>query len=150
MRKIIFTRPDGGLSVVHPVINTIGEADGFTEAQAEQRAWDKLPVDAINPQFVEETEIPTDRTFRNAWKAGAGKVEHDIPKTKLLAHDARRIARTQEFEPFDAVIMKQIPGADAAAAEQSRKDIRVKYALIQEAIDQAQTTEQMKSALGAA
>ena len=46
--------------------------------------------------------------------------------------------------------MKQIPGADAAAAEQSRKDIRVKYALIQEAIDQAQTTEQMKSALGAA
>ena len=38
----------------------------------------------------------------------------------------------------------------SGAAEQSRKDIRVKYALIQEAIDQAQTTEQMKSALGAA
>ena len=74
----------------------------------------------------------------------------NITKAKVIAHDARRIARTQEFEPFDNVIMKQIPGADAAAAEQSRKDIRVKYALIQEAIDQAQTTEQMKSALGAA
>ena len=74
----------------------------------------------------------------------------NITKAKLIAHDARRIARTKEFEPFDNVIMKQIPGADAAAAEQSRKDIRVKYALIQEAIDQAQTTEQMKSALGAA
>ena len=68
----------------------------------------------------------------------------------MIAHDARRLARTKEFEPFDNVIMKQIPGADAAAAEQSRKDIRVKYALIQEAIDQAQTTEQMKAALGAA
>ena len=74
----------------------------------------------------------------------------NITKAKVIAHDARRLARTQEFEPFDNVIMKQIPGADAAAAEQSRKDIRVKYALIQEAIDQAQTTEQMKSALGAA
>ena len=74
----------------------------------------------------------------------------NITKAKLIAHDARRLARTQEFEPFDNVIMKQIPGADAAAAEQSRKDIRFKYALIQEAIDQAQTTEQMKSALGAA
>ena len=74
----------------------------------------------------------------------------NIIKAKVIAHDARRIARTKEFEPFDNVIMKQIPGADAAAAEQSRKDIRVKYALIQEAIDQAQTTEQMKSALGAA
>ena len=74
----------------------------------------------------------------------------NIIKAKVIAHDARRLARTKEFEPFDNVIMKQIPGADAAAAEQSRKDIRVKYALIQEAIDQAQTTEQMKSALGAA
>ena len=74
----------------------------------------------------------------------------NITKAKVIAHDARRLARTQEFEPFDAVIMKQIPGADAAAAEQYRKDIRVKYALIQEAIDQAQTTEQMKSALQAA
>ena len=74
----------------------------------------------------------------------------NITKAKVIAHDARRIARTKEFEPFDNVIMKQIPGADAAAAEQSRKDIRVKYALIQEAIDLAQTTEQMKAALGAA
>ena len=74
----------------------------------------------------------------------------NITKAKVIAHDARRLARTQEFEPFDAVIMKQIPGADAAAAEQSRKDIRFKYALIQEAIDQAQTTEQMKAALQAA
>ena len=74
----------------------------------------------------------------------------NITKAKVIAHDARRIARTKEFEPFDNVIMRQIPGADAAAAEQSRKDIRVKYALIQEAIDQAQTTEQMKAALGTA
>ena len=74
----------------------------------------------------------------------------NITKAKLIAHNARRLARTKEFEPFDNVIMRQIPGADAAAAEQSRKDIRVKYVLIQEAIDQAQTTEQMKAALGAA
>ena len=67
MRKILFTNTDGSLSVVHPTRNTIGETL-TTDAEIEQRAWDKLPVDAINPVFVDESVIPTDRTFRNAWE----------------------------------------------------------------------------------
>jgi len=67
MRKIIFTRPDGGLSVVHPSRNTIGETL-TTDAEIEQRAWNKLPTDAINPKFVNASDIPTDRTFRDAWE----------------------------------------------------------------------------------
>ena len=42
--------------------------DGFTEDDALARAMKKLPEDAINPQVVEESDIPTDRTFRNAWE----------------------------------------------------------------------------------
>jgi hypothetical protein len=68
MKRIIYTRPDGGLSIVIPVINTTGEMDGFTEDDALARAMKKLPEDAINPQVVEESDIPTDRTFRNAWE----------------------------------------------------------------------------------
>ncbi len=80
MRRIIYTRPDGGLSVVRPIINTHPVRENITEAQAEQRAGDRLPPDAINPQYIEESEIPSDRTFRDAWKANGAKIEHDIEK----------------------------------------------------------------------
>ena len=67
MKKIIYTNSDGILCVVHPCRNTIGETL-TTDLEIEQRALDKLPVDAINPMFVDESAIPTDRTFRNAWE----------------------------------------------------------------------------------
>jgi hypothetical protein len=73
----------------------------------------------------------------------------NIDKAKAIAHDRRRAARAEEFKPHDEIIMKQIPGADAAAAEQARKDIRFKYALIQEAIDLAKSPDEIKAALGA-
>lgn len=67
MRRIIYERPDGGISIVTPVFN-IRESKGWTDADSEQRAFAKLPANAINPRFIEESEIPQDRTFRDAWK----------------------------------------------------------------------------------
>lgn len=72
----------------------------------------------------------------------------NITKAKAIAHDMRRAARAAEFAPYDDVIAKQIPGADAAVAEQARSDIRLKYALIQDAIDIAATPDEIKAALG--
>ena len=72
----------------------------------------------------------------------------NLDKAKAIGHDKRRAMRAEEFKPYDEVIMKQIPGNDAVEAEQARKDIRVKYGLIQEAIDLAKSPEEIKSALG--
>jgi len=69
----------------------------------------------------------------------------DINKAKAIAHDARRAARAAEFEPHDAIIMKQIPGADSTAAEAARQAIRDKYAALQAQMDAAQTPEQLKA-----
>jgi hypothetical protein len=69
----------------------------------------------------------------------------NMTKAKDIAHAARRAARAVEFEPYDAVIMKQIPGNDAAAAETARQAIRDKYAALQAQMDAAQTPEQLKS-----
>jgi hypothetical protein len=68
----------------------------------------------------------------------------NMDKAKVIAHEARRAARAAEFEPHDAVIMKQIPGADTAA-ENARQAIRDKYAALQTQMDAAQTPEQLKS-----
>ena len=71
----------------------------------------------------------------------------NIDKAKTIAHDVRRAARVEEFKPHDEIIMKQIPGADATAAEAARAIIRTKYTEMQTAINSATTVDQIKSAL---
>lgn len=136
MKRILFINLDGGVTVVYPVLNITEISAGFTEADAEQRAWDSLPVDAINPMFVDESVIPTDRTFRNAWEHDGDSVIQNITKAKNIAHDKRRQARFAEFAPLD--IKATIP-SEAVAAEAARALIRTKYATMQAEID-ADTT----------
>ena len=71
----------------------------------------------------------------------------NIDKAKTIAHDKRREARAEEFKPHDEIIMKQIPGADATAAEAARQAIRDKYATMQTAINAATTVDAIKSAM---
>jgi hypothetical protein len=69
----------------------------------------------------------------------------NLTKAKTIAHDVRRAKRAEEFAPFDEVIMKQIPGADATAAEVSRANIRTKYATVQTNIDAAADVAALKT-----
>lgn len=72
----------------------------------------------------------------------------NLDKAKAIAHDKRRAARAEEFKPHDEVIMKQIPGNDAAVAEAARQEIRDKYADMQVAIDAADSADELKVILG--
>jgi len=101
-------------------------------------------------EIVSEADIPSDRYFRDAWVMGDCCVDHNIDKCKQIGHDKRRAARAEEFKPHDEVIMKQIPGADADAAEAARAAIRTKYEQVQTAIDAATTPDEIKTALEAA
>ena len=96
---------------------------------------------------MEDDAIPADRTFRNAWVLNGAAVEIDLDKAKDIGHNIRRTRREVEFAPFDAIIMKQIPGNSAAEAEEARQQIRFKYALIQDVIEAAETPDEIKSAL---
>ena len=71
----------------------------------------------------------------------------NLDKAKQIGHDKRRAARAEEFKPHDEVIMKQISGADAVAAEEARAIIRAKYDAMQDEIDGATTPEEIKLAL---
>ena len=61
----------------------------------------------------------------------------NLTKAKTIAHEMRRAKREEEFKPHDEVIMKQIPGADADAAETARVAVRAKYETVQTDIDTA-------------
>jgi hypothetical protein len=71
----------------------------------------------------------------------------DMTKAKDIAHEKRRAARAEEFKPYDEVIMKQIPGADAQQAEAARQAIREKYTTLQAQMNAAQTADELKALL---
>lgn len=71
----------------------------------------------------------------------------NMPKAKDIAHTKRRAARSAEFEPYDNIIAKQIPGADHAAAEAARQSIREKYIDVQNRIEAASDVGSLKSIL---
>ena len=136
MTRIIFQNESGGVSVIIPT----------GELPIEEVAAKDVP-EGVAYEIVEDDAIPADRFFRNAWVANGAAVEVDLDQAKSIGHDKRRAARAEEFKPHDEVIMKQIPGADNAAAEEARQQIRFKYALIQDVIEAAETSDEIKSAL---
>lgn len=71
----------------------------------------------------------------------------NMNKAKLIAHNIRREMRAQEFQPYDDIISKQIPGNSFQEAEQARQAIRQKYETMQQEIDQATTPEMLKQIL---
>lgn len=146
MRTIIYTRLDGGLSVVNPCINTFPIRESITEAQAEQRAWDKLPKDAINPQWIESDKVPTDRTFRNAWKAGSGAVEHDMEKSREIHRERMRRVRAPLLAALDMQYLRADEAGDTAlkASIAGRKQ-RLRDVTADPAIDAAATPDELKA-----
>ena len=69
----------------------------------------------------------------------------NLTKAKTIAHEMRRAKREEEFKPHDEVIMKQIPGADADAAETARVAVRTKYETVQTDIDAAADVDALKT-----
>ena len=136
--RIIFQNESGGVSVIIPT----------GELPIEEVAAKDVP-EGVAYEIVEDDAIPADRFFRNAWVANGAAVDVDLDKAKDIGHDMRRTKREAEFAPFDAIIMKQIPGNSAVEAEASRQEIRFKYALIQDVINAAETPDEIKSALEA-
>jgi len=132
-QRIIYKTDDGGVAVIVPT------------GSVEQALKDVPP--GVPYEIVDAADIPSDRTFRGAWVMGDCCIEHDIDKCKELAHDKRRAKRAEEFAPHDEVIMKQIPGVDAAEAEAARQEIRDKYAAVQDAIDAASTVNELLEVL---
>lgn len=70
-------------------------------------------------------------------------IKINLDKAKTISHEMRRAARTAEFQPYDNVISKQIPG-EFEKAEAMRSQIRIKYASYQYEIDNAESIEQLK------
>lgn len=142
MRKIVYETADG-IVVVHPVRNTFPESEALSDAEVEQRAWDRLPEDAGNPRFVDPADIPSDRTFREAWKADFSV---DMGKARGIWRDRMRAARRPLLDALDIEYQRADERGDAgakqsvAAQKQSLRDVTA-----DPAIDAALTPDDLKA-----
>jgi hypothetical protein len=138
-QRIIYSNTDGTVAVIVPT----------GELSIDAVAAKDVPA-GLAYEIVSVDEVPSERYFRGAWVMGDCCIDHDLDKCKAIGHDKRRALRAEEFAPLDEVIAKQIPGVDAIAAEEARQVIRDKYAEVQDAIDVAETPDEIKAALGGA
>jgi len=87
-KRIIYTRPDGGVSIIVPAPSFIAGlmAEGKTEDEAVAIVHGKdVPADAVNPQTVEAASLPSDREFRNAWEKPGANITISLAKAKTTA-----------------------------------------------------------------
>ena len=148
MKRIIYTRPagmidandEGGVSVVTPNINT---NEILTEEEAVQRAFDKLPAGAINPQIVEANTISSDRTFRNAWEKDEKVIKTNMTKAKDMTKDRLRVERKPLLEAQDILFNKALEtGASTTAIVTEKNRLRD----ITNQVDSMNTVAKLKKA----
>lgn len=109
-----------------------------------------VPADATDVQIVDAALIPADRAFRNAWKAGAGRVEHDMDKCREI-HKARlRELRAPKLAALDVDFMRALESGDSALmSEISAKKQALRDVTKTPEISAAKSPEELKTVIPA-
>ena len=120
MKKVIFTQPNGIISVMTPILTEINPATGVEFTLQEIIDKDLIPTGITTFSIVEDSVIPPDRTFRSAWVGnGVGvstaTIVEDMTKAKEIHKDNIRRKREPKFKELDIEFQKaQETGADTS------------------------------------
>ncbi len=126
MKKIVY-KTESGIGVIHPV----GSYEDCLK---------DIP-DGAEYKIIDESELPKDRTFRDAWNFD---LKEDIPKSKEIKKDLLRVVRELLFKQLDIDFMRASELNDTdkineIVAEKTRlRDITKK-------VDSCKTIKQIKA-----
>lgn len=130
MKKIIYTTVEGGVSIIVPAPKEAIEKvlGPLTQAEYEAHVVERsIPVDAINVRSVEDTDIPADREFRNAWcdVTPETTIDIDLGKAKDQKLAELRKVRDVELDKLDKEFMVALEkGADLTAIKAKKQVLR--------------------------
>ena len=132
--KIIYKTPEGTVSVIIPTSEWSGSM--------EELAQKDVPT-GLKYKIVEDSVIPTDRSFRGAWEVDTDfKISENLTKAKDITKDRLRLERKPLLEAEDVKFMQaQETGADTkdiVAEKQRLRDITKKA-------DTCKTTDELKA-----
>ena len=124
MSKIIYTQENGVIAVVHPTDLSL------KEMTIEQIAQKVVPVGISTYSIVEDSVIPTDRSFRNSWVGvgigtTGGTITEDMTKAKELHKAKIREARADKFTALDIEYQRATEtSADTSAIVAKKQALR--------------------------
>lgn len=104
------------------------------------------PKDAVTVTVHDVSELPQDRTFRNAWTHDGVNMSVNMPKARTIHLDRIRAVRKSALERLDADWMKatgQGRVADAATIESQRQVLRDLPQTLP--VDQCTTPDELKA-----
>ena len=111
-KRIVYQESNGIASIVVPspeFLASGGTMDDLLIKSVPENCRDSANV-------VEVDTVPSDRTFRNAWVTEQGKsVEVDLDKSKVIAKEKVREARTPKFQELDIAYQRADEDGDADA-----------------------------------
>ena len=137
MAKIIYTNDNGNMVVVTPV---------STELTVDEIAAKDVPA-GKSYTILEDAQVPTDRSFRDAWALSDGSIQVDMTKAKDLMRDKIREVRKNLLAAEDVTFMRAVEtaDADAQAASAARKQA-LRDAPLASAISNASNVTALKAA----
>ena len=111
MSKIIYTNSDGTVSIIIPA----GDVND---------AIKDVPS-GLSYEIVEDSAIPTDRSFRNAWKQNGKTIETDMTKAKEIHKTNIRAARETKFAELDIEFQRALEtSADTSTIVAKKQTLR--------------------------
>jgi len=113
MERLIYSNPDGGVSVVIPAHDFGGSMNDLALSL-------NLPEDTAFA-VVDETDIPADRTFRGAWRLGDHGINQDIEAAKDIWRNKWRAVRAPLLERLDTDMLRAIGDAEKRAEIEAKK-----------------------------
>ena len=123
MSKIIFDY-EGNISVMTP------SSEALQIMTIEQIAEKDLPVGVSTYSIVEDSVVPTDRSFRNSWVGvgigtSGGTITEDMSKAKELHKTNIRRARADKFTALDIEYQRATEtSADTSAIVAKKQALR--------------------------
>ena len=109
MSKIIYTNSDGTVSIIIPA----GDVND---------AIKDVPS-GLSYEIVEDSVIPKDRSFRNAWKQNSKTIETDMTKAKEIHKDKIRIARAPKLAELDIEFQKALETSSSTTDIVAKKQV---------------------------
>ena len=111
MSKIIYTNSDGTVSIIIPA----GDVND---------AIKDVPS-GLSYEIVEDSAIPTDRSFRNAWKQNGKTIETDMTKAKEIHKTNIRTARVPKLAELDIEFQRALEtSADTSTIVAKKQTLR--------------------------
>jgi hypothetical protein len=151
---VLVTRADGGVTVLHFV--TEDRRAGWTRLATREAVDEEIArshwapgEEPLSWRFADTDDVPTDRTYRDAWMdrgQGLG-IGHDMTKARALHRDHLRRLRAPILAELDAEYLR----ADEDNDNQKKQAVRDRKRALRDvtadpAIDAAATVEQLKVA----